>query len=107
MAKAIHCGPRSVLLHVRIAQALADVASGAIGLAAGNGIGAIIRRVEGAWAVVSRHPDAAERGVRGSPIRRLVPVDHARAHIRPELVVHFRASADEARCETEARVVRL
>src|SRR5437870_1454570 len=50
---------------------------------------------------------AAGRRIRRGAVGRLVAVDDSGANVGPELVVHFRASADEACGEAEARVVRL
>src|SRR5436305_15132295 len=96
-----------VFLHVGVAEALAKGSSGAVDLAAGHRIRAIIGGIESARPVVAGKADAAERCVRRRAIGRLVPVDDARPNTGPELVVNFRAPADEARGEAEAGVVRL
>src|SRR5258708_11476711 len=61
-------GRRSVLLHVGVAQALAERGAGAVGFAAGHRVGAIIGGVEGARPVVARQADPAERRVRRSTV---------------------------------------
>src|SRR4051794_13239684 len=95
----------SVLLHVGIAETLADRGARGVGLAAGHRVGAIIGGVEGARAVVARQAEPAERRGRRRAIGRLVPVDHAGPDVGPELVVHLGAAADEARGKAEAGVV--
>src|SRR4051812_14205139 len=87
---------RSVFLHVGVAQALAKRAARAVRLAARDRIGTIVGRVEGAWPMVARQADPAERRIRRRTIGRLVPVDHTGVNVGPKPVVIRWAVADQA-----------
>src|SRR5205085_12507777 len=102
--------PRSPLQLVRrigIAETDADACTGLLGFGAGNGIGAIIRGVEGAWAVVAGEADAAEGCVGRCAICGLIPVDHAGADVCPEAVVELGALSDQRGGDPEADSVGL
>src|ERR1700740_1497302 len=103
----MHCPLNLVFLHVGIANALADGCSCPISFDAGHRIGAIVGGVEGARPVISGKADSAEGGIGWSAVGRLGPVDHARADIRPELVVQLRPASDEAGGKSEPSIVGL
>jgi hypothetical protein len=66
-------------------------------------IGAIVRRVIGARAVVARQADAAERRASGA-VGRAVPVDHPGPDIGPEAVVFLRRFPPTSEADRPKRV---